>query len=232
MNKGILYGIGAYIIWGFFPIYFKLIHEVPAIQVVSNRIVWSFLFLSIVLFVRKEWRNLRTAILGPKFLLVFLISSILLGLNWLIYVYGVTAGFIVETSLGYFINPLVSILLGVVVLREHLRPLQWAPIGLATLGVIYLTLNYGRLPWIALLLALTFGLYGLAKKTAPLGSLYGLTLETGMLFIPSLIFLFVLQGNGSGALGHSSMRTNLLFNTHRTGHSHPALVIRNRGEKD
>jgi len=211
MNKGILFGIGAYVIWGFFPIYFKLIHEVPAIQVVSHRIVWSFLLLSIVLFARKEWRNLRAAILGPKFLLVFLVSSMLLGLNWLIYVYGVNAGFIVETSLGYFINPLVSILLGVFVLRERLRPGQWAPIAIATIGVIYLTINYGRLPWIALMLALSFGLYGLAKKTAPLGSLYGLTLETGMLFIPCLVFLLVLQGRGSGAFDPTNLRTTTLL---------------------
>lgn len=211
MNKGILMGIGAYVIWGFFPIYFKLIHEVPAIQVVGHRIVWSFLLLSGVLFLRKEWRNLRAAILGPKFLFTFLVSSLLLGVNWLTYVYGVNAGYIVETSLGYYINPLVSVLLGVIVLRERLRPLQWAPIGLAAIGVIYLALHYGRLPWIALILALSFGLYGLAKKTAPLGSLYGLTLETGMLFIPCLIFLIVLQFTGAAAFGHVSARTNILL---------------------
>lgn len=210
-NKGILYGITAYAIWGFFPIYFKLIHAVPAIQIVSNRIIWSFILLTILLIVGKHTRKLLALIEGPKFLFVFLISSILLAINWLTYVWAVNAGFIVETSLGYYINPLISVLLGVIFLKERLRPLQWVPVGLAAIGVLYLTVNYGRLPWIALLLAMSFGLYGLAKKTAPLGSFYGLSIETGMLFIPSLVFLLVLQFNGQGAYGRLDLWTTILL---------------------
>jgi chloramphenicol-sensitive protein RarD len=211
MNKGILYGIAAYAMWGFFPIYFKLIHEVPALQIVGNRIFWSFLFMVILMTTRKQWRVLWSSIEGPRFLLVFLISSILLAANWLTYVWGVNAGYIVETSLGYYINPLVSVLLGVVFLKERLRPMQWVPIGLAALGVAYLTFSYGKLPWISLVLAVTFGLYGLAKKTAPLGSFYGLTVETGLLFIPSFIFLAALQATGQGAFGQVSPMTTLLL---------------------
>jgi chloramphenicol-sensitive protein RarD len=211
MSKGSLYALGAYVIWGFFPIYFKLLHEAPAIQVVAHRLVWSFILLSILLAARKEWKNLRLAITGPKMLVIFMISSILLSMNWLIYVFGVQAGYIVETSLGYFINPLVSVLLGVVFLRERLRPLQWASVILAALGVLYLTIDYGYIPWIALALALTFGLYGLAKKISPLGSFYGLSLETGLMFLPSLIFLFFLQTQGTGVFAHSSTLTTVLL---------------------
>jgi chloramphenicol-sensitive protein RarD len=211
MNKGSLYALGAYVIWGFFPIYFKLLHEAPAIQVVSHRIVWSFILLAILLSARKEWRTLRAAITGPKMLGIFMISSILLGMNWLIYIFGVQSGYIVETSLGYYINPLVSVLLGVVFLRERLRPLQWAPVILAALGVLYLTFDYGRVPWIAVGLALSFGLYGLAKKTSPLGSFYGLSLETGLLFIPCISYLLFIQSQSTGVFGHSSLLTNFLL---------------------
>ena len=211
MNKGLLSAFGAYVLWGFFPIYFKLIHEVPAIQIVANRIVWSCVFLVILLTLRREWRNLRAAIPSLNFLGVFLISSILLGINWLTYVYGVNAGFIVECSLGYFINPLVSVLLGVMFLRERLRTLQWLSVGLAAAGVIYLTINYGRLPWIALLLAVSFGLYGLAKKIAPLGSFYGLTVETGLLFLPSLVYMAALQTTSQGAFGQTGLLTMALL---------------------
>jgi chloramphenicol-sensitive protein RarD len=131
--------------------------------------------------------------------------------NWLTYVWAVNAGYIVETSLGYYINPLLSVLLGVIFLRERLRPLQWLPVGLAALGVAYLTLVYGRPPWIALALAFTFGLYGLVKKIAPLGSLHGLTLETGILFIPALLFLTYLGITGKGAFLGGSPKTDILL---------------------
>ena len=135
----------------------------------------------------------------------------LLTINWLTYVWAVNAGFIVETSLGYFINPLLSVLMGVIFLREHLRPWQWVPIGLAAAGVLYLTFAYGALPWIALTLAFSFGIYGLVKKTAPLGSLYGLTLETGILFIPAVGFLVYLQTVRQGAFLNSNPVTDLLL---------------------
>lgn len=200
-NKGIWYAVGAYVLWGLFPIYWKWLHVVPALELIGHRIAWSFIMLMIVILVTRQWTKLRSK-LTRRVLAVYLAAGILLSANWLIYVWGVNAGFIVETSLGYFINPLFSVLLGMIFLREKLRPLQWLPIGLATLGVIYLTFAYGSLPWIALSLAFTFGTYGLVKKLSPLGSLYGLTLETGLVFLPAVIYLLVIEFQGRGAFLH------------------------------
>ena len=135
----------------------------------------------------------------------------MIGCNWLLYVWAVNSNYIVETSLGYFINPLISVLLGVIFLREKLRPFQWIPVGLAALGVGYLTFTYGRLPWIALGLAFSFGTYGLVKKLSPLGSLYGLTLETGILFLPAVIYLIFADMSGTGAFLRSGALTDLLL---------------------
>jgi len=210
MNKGILYGIGAYALWGFFPIYWKLLHHVPALQLLGHRIGWSFVMLMAVVFVTRQWADFRSKLNG-RTLGIYFIAAILIGVNWLTYVWAVNAGFIVETSLGYFINPLLSVLLGVIILREKLRPAQWIPLGLAAAGVIYLTVVYGKLPWIALTLAFSFGVYGLVKKMAPLGSLYGLTLETGILFLPALIYLLTMEANGSGAFLHTGTNSDLLM---------------------
>jgi len=203
MNKGILYGFGAYALWGFFPIYWKFLHGVPALQVIGHRIAWSFILLAIYIVITRQWNEFRAAAFKPKAIGMYSIAAILLSFNWLIYVWGVNAGFIVETSLGYFINLLLSVLLGVVFLRERLRPTQWIPVGLAAIGVIYLTFAYGRLPWIALSLAFTFGFYGFVKKLSPLGSLYGLTLETGIVFPIALIYIASVGFNGSGAFRQS-----------------------------
>src|SRR3990172_2620481 len=139
MNKGILNGIAAYVMWGFFPIYWKLLHQVPALQVIGHRIGWSFILLIVFILLTKQWQSFRSAALDPKIIGIYSAAAILLSVNWLIYVWGVNSGFIVETSLGYFINPLFSVLLGVLFLRERLRLAQWIPIGLAAAGVIYLT---------------------------------------------------------------------------------------------
>jgi chloramphenicol-sensitive protein RarD len=210
-NKGVLFGFTAYLLWGIFPIYFKLIKVVPADQIVFHRVVWSFLLLGLLLFVRKEWQPIRQALTQPKTLALYALAGLLLAVNWLTYVWGVNAGHIVETSLGYFINPLVSVALGVVILRERLRPLQWLPVLLAAAGVLYLTLQYGALPWIALVLAFSFGLYGLVKKISPLGSLHGLTLETGILLLPSVAYLLFAEAQGQGAFGHLSPGMNLML---------------------
>jgi chloramphenicol-sensitive protein RarD len=199
MNKGIWYGVGAYVLWGFFPIYWKFLHSVPASQVIGHRIGWSFILLAVYILVTKQWQDFRSVAFKAKTIGMYSIAAVLLSVNWLIYVWGVNAGFIVETSLGYFINPLLSVLLGVIFLRERLRPLQWIPVALAAAGVVYLTFVYGRLPWIALSLAFSFGFYGFVKKLAPLGSLYGLTLETGIVFPIALIYLVIVGVNGSGA---------------------------------
>jgi chloramphenicol-sensitive protein RarD len=211
MKKGVLYGIGAYLLWGVFPIYWKWLHTVPAIQVISHRIIWSFILLALILFVTRQWRAFRSAALSRRVVLIYLASAILLSINWLTYVWAVNAGFVIETSLGYFINPLISVLLGVIFLRERLRPWQWVPIGLAAAGVIYVAFSYGQFPWIALTLAFSFGIYGLVKKTAPLGSLYGLTLETGLVFLPAVGFLIYTEAIGQGAFLHSGTVVDLLM---------------------
>lgn len=211
MNKGILNGIAAYALWGFFPIYWKLLHPVPALQVIGHRIGWSFILLLAFILITRQWQQFRAAALTSKTVGIYSIAAVLLSVNWLIYVWGVNSGFIVETSLGYFINPLLSVLLGVLFLRERLRPAQWVPIAIATAGVIYLTATYGRLPWIALSLAFSFGFYGFVKKLAPLGSLYGLTLETAIVFPIALIYLLAVELNGTGFFFHESLLTNILL---------------------
>jgi chloramphenicol-sensitive protein RarD len=211
MNKGIIYAILAYGLWGFLPIYWKTIQEVPAPQILSHRIIWSFIFLVVIISLRKDWQAFSSAIRSRKTFIIFGLAAVLIGVNWLTYIWAVNAGFIVETSLGYFINPLINVLFGVIFLKEKLRPLQWVPIGLAFVGVLYLTLNYGALPWIALLLASTFALYGLIKKTAPLNSLHGVSLETGLLFLPALLFLLLTEGQGNGSLGHTGWFTGVLL---------------------
>jgi chloramphenicol-sensitive protein RarD len=211
MNKGILNGLGAYALWGFFPIYWKLLQSIPALEVIGHRIAWSFVLLVIVLLLSGQWQRFRAAAFVPKVIGMYAIAGVLLTINWLIYVWGVNAGFIVETSLGYFINPLISVLLGVVFLRERLRLAQWIPVGLAALGVGYLTLTYGRPPWIALSLAFSFGVYGLVKKLAPLGSLHGLTLETALVFPLALVYLLFLDSTGIGSFLHQGVLTDLLL---------------------
>jgi chloramphenicol-sensitive protein RarD len=197
--------------WGFFPIYFKAIHMVPALQIMFHRVVWSFFFLAVLIFLKKDWPRLKDEVFQPRVVPVYTLAAVLLALNWLIYIWGVNSGQVVETSLGYFINPLVSVLLGVVILRERLRPLQWLPVALAGTGVLYLTLQHGSLPWIALALAFTFGTYGLLKKIAPLGALYGLTLETAILFLPALGYLLFVESRGVGSLGHLSWNLNAVL---------------------
>jgi chloramphenicol-sensitive protein RarD len=211
MNKGILNGIGAYALWGLFPIYWKYLHQVPALQIIGHRIGWSFLLLIAVILLTRQWQSFRSAALAPKTIVIYSIAAVLLSLNWLVYVWGVNAGYIVESSLGYFINPLFSMLLGVVFLGERLRPAQWIPVALAAAGVIYLTVTYGRPPWIALSLAFTFGLYGLVKKIAPLGSLYGLTLETALVFPIALIYLAFVEFTGTGGFLHQGALTDILL---------------------
>jgi chloramphenicol-sensitive protein RarD len=210
MNKGFWYALGAYGLWGLFPIYWKWLQDVPALQVIGHRIGWSFVLLMIVIVATKQWTKLRST-LTPRVLGLYSIAGLLLSANWLIYVWGVNSGHIVETSLGYFINPLLSVLLGVIFLGERLRPAQWLPVGLAALGVIYLTWTYGSLPWIALSLAFTFGFYGLVKKISPLGSLYGLTLETGLVFLPAVGYLIFTETTGQGAFGHTGLIPDLLM---------------------
>ena len=210
MNKGIAACVGAYTLWGFFPIFFHALRFISPFQVTAHRIVWSFMFLILVVAVRGELRLLKSAI-SRRILLMYLAAGVLLSVNWLAFVWGVGAGYVVETSLGYFINPLVSVVLVVVFLHEKLRPAQWVPVIMATAGVAYLAISHGSLPWLALVLAFTFGLYGLIKKIAPLGSLHGLTLETGTIFGAALAFLVFEQVIGAGSFVQAGLLPTLLL---------------------
>jgi chloramphenicol-sensitive protein RarD len=181
MNPGLLYAASAFLIWGLFPLYFHFIAAVPPLEVVLHRTAWSLLFVLGVLAWQRRWAWLGETLRQPRRLLLFSASALLLSCNWLVYVLAVQTGHVVDASLGYFINPLVNVLLGVAVLRERLRPLQWLAVALAACGVAWLTWQAGRLPWIALVLAGSFGLYGLLRKTATLGALEGLALENLLL---------------------------------------------------
>lgn len=214
MTKGIWYGVGAYAFWGLLPVYWKWLQQVPAPQLLSHRILWSCLILFGLILVSGQGPAFARVIRSGRVLRVYAIAAVLIGANWLTYVWAVNAGFIVETSLGYFINPLISVLLGVLFLRERLRPWQWLPVGVAAAGVLYLTLAYRSLPWIALILAISFGLYGLVKKLAPLGSVQGLALETGLLLLPALLYLLAAERAGEGALlGAEPLTAALLVGT-------------------
>lgn len=211
MNKGIFYGVGAYLLWGLLPIFWKSLHHVPALEILAHRMVWSLAFVVVLLAAQGRWRWLLPVLKNGRVLLTFTVSALLLSLNWFIYIWAVNAGHIVETSLGYFINPLLNVLLGTLFLKERLRPGQLAAIIVATIGVLYLTLHYGSLPWIALTLAGSFGIYGLLRKTAALNSLEGLTLETLVLFLPALAYLIYLEVVGTAAFGHTGLTTTLLL---------------------
>jgi chloramphenicol-sensitive protein RarD len=210
VKRGVWCAIGAYFTWGLVPIYWKWLNSIPAFELINHRVVWSCLILVAGIVAAGQWKPFR-ATATPRVWFIYLLSGVLIGINWLVYVWAVNAGFIIETSLGYFINPLVSILLGVFVLGERLRPGQWPPIGLAALGVLYLTFVYGAPPWISLSLATTFGLYGLVKKWSPLGAVHGLALETAFLLPPALLYLAFLNASNSGAFLRMGWKTDLLL---------------------
>jgi chloramphenicol-sensitive protein RarD len=211
MKKGIIHGIGAYLCWGLFPIFWKQLHDVDALQVIAHRIVWSFFTLLISIALLSRITAFRKSAFSTRLILTYVAAAVLIGINWMIYVWGVNSGHIVETSLGYFINPLFSVLFGVVFFKERLRLWQWIPIGIATCGVLFLSFSVGTFPWIAISLAISFSLYGLVKKIAPLNPLFGMTLETGLLLIPALIFLFYLESGNEGAFLHSGIKTSFLL---------------------
>lgn len=209
-NKGILYSFGAYIIWGFFPILFKSLIDVPALQILAHRFVWCFVVVVLLLVWRKELAGLKAKI-NKRALLIYALAGVLLTVNWGTYVWAVNAGYVIESSFGYFINPLVNVLLGTIFLREKLRPMQWVPVGLATVAVLYMTITFGQLPWIALVLAFSFGLYGLVKKLAPLGPLQGMALETTAILIPATAYLVLMENAGVGSFGHGNPLTTILL---------------------
>ncbi|WP_036176363.1 EamA family transporter RarD [Massilia sp. 9096] len=198
MQTGILSAALAFLIWGLFPLYFHAINEVPPLQILAHRMLWSLLFLLIVLAVRRQWGWLQL-LRQPRMIGLFAASASLLSINWLIYIWAVNNGHVIEASLGYFINPLVNIMLGYLLLKERLRRIQWLAIAVAALGVAWLAWQAGHVPWIALALAASFGGYGLMRKTAPLGALEGLSFETLVLFPLAAAYVIWLTVHGQNA---------------------------------
>lgn len=190
MRNGMLYAAAAYIAWGLFPIYFKLLKEIPPQQILIHRVLWSFLLLIGILLHRKQWRWLRDVMQQPRVLAGFAASALLLSTNWFLYIWAVNTGRVIDASLGYFMNPLVNVLLGYLLLGERLRAWQWSAVALAAAGMVWLSWQSGHPPWIGLALALSFGVYGLLRKTAALGALEGLSLETMMLMPIAAAYLF------------------------------------------
>jgi chloramphenicol-sensitive protein RarD len=211
MNRGHWEGVGAYGLWGLLPVYWKWLSHISPVQILCHRIVWSFFFLFLAVLALRQWKSFSRAVLRPRVIPVYVLAAVLVTINWFVYVWAVNAGFIVETALGYFINPLLSILIGVIFLRERLRPWQWVPVGMAALGILCLTITYGSPPWIALTLASAWATYGLVKKLAPLGSLHGLTLETGILLLPVIVYLVYTDRIGQGAFLHRGAASDLLL---------------------
>lgn len=211
MNPGILYALFAYVTWGMFPIYFKSLQEIPPLEVLLYRMVWALVFLFLVLAARRQWAWLRPVLRQPRVLAGFAASAFLLSSNWFLYIWSVNHDRVVEASLGYFMTPLVNVLLGAAILGERLRRLQWMAVGMAALGVLWLTWQNGHPPWISLLLGITFGMYGLLRKTASLGTLEGLSLETLLLFPVAAVSLLVMAAQGTHGFAEASTRTQWLM---------------------
>lgn len=211
MNRGVLHGAAAYGIWGLFPIYWKLFAGIPALEVLAHRITWSFVALALVLAGVQRQRVRALLATSRRTVGLYALAALLIGVNWFLYVWAVNAGFVVETSLGYFMTPLVNVLLGVLVFRERLSRLQWTAVALAATGVLYLTWAYGSAPWIALGLAATFGSYGLVKKKGTLPAFDGLTLETALLVVPASAYLLWLKAGDGGAFLRSGAVIPLLL---------------------
>ena len=209
MHSGIVYAALAFVWWGLFPLYFRIVTTVPAAQILAHRVVWCLLFLAAVLTSRHQWGWLRQVLRQPKVLAAFVASALLIGANWLAYIWAVNHGHVLEASLGYFITPLVNVLLGMTLLHERLRRAQWLALAIATCGVVWLTLQAGRPPWIALTLAISFGGYGLLRKIAVLGALEGLTLETLLLAPLALLVLGLATLHGSASFPAPDALTNV-----------------------
>lgn len=211
-QKGFIFGVVAYSIWGSFPLYWPLLEPAGAVEILAHRIIWSMVTMTVVIVLLKRGPHLKTIIRTPRTRRLLTVGGVVIAINWGAYIWGVNNGHVVEASLGYFINPLVTMLMGVLVFRERLRPMQWAAVSIATAAVVVLTLEYGRLPWVALILAFSFGTYGLVKKQADTGAIESLTFET-MVLAPiavAYVAFLMLAGDSqfaSHGVGHALMLT-------------------------
>ncbi len=210
MRRGVLLGVAAYLIWGLFPLYWPLLEPAGAGEILAHRMVWSLVVMSLVVTLLRQWPGIR-GMAGRTWLLV-VAGSILIAINWGVYIYAVNNGQVVDAALGYFINPLLSVLLGVVIFRERLTCLQWSAVGLGSAAVLMIAVAGGRFPWIAVVLAASFGLYGLVKKVVPLPPTASLTAEGLVLLLPALAFLTYLQVHGTSTVtGHGAGHDTLLI---------------------
>jgi chloramphenicol-sensitive protein RarD len=209
--SGVIYAGSAFLIWSLGPIYWKALGAVPPLEIILHRVVWAFIFLLVLIFLGRRWDELFRALKDLKILLMLSATAVILGLNWWLYIWAINNNYMLQGSLGYYINPLVNVLFGVLFLRERLRPTQVLAVLLAAVGVVYLTISYGSFPWIALALASSFGLYGLIRKVAPVGPLVGLSIETMLLTTPAAVYLIHLGAKGSGSFLRGSVRIDLLL---------------------
>jgi chloramphenicol-sensitive protein RarD len=210
-NKlGLIYAFGAYFVWGFLPIYWKLIENASSFEILANRGIWSLVVCTILLMLRKQLRSTFRIIKSKRMFSILAISSGLLTINWGVFIWAVGAGRVVESALGYYITPLLNVLFGILIFRESLRALQWLAVAFGLSSVLILAIEYNQFPWISLSLALSWGTYSLVKKLIDLGALESLTIETLIAFIPNLIFLFYIEGNGTAQFGQGTVVTILL----------------------
>ncbi|MEN6327439.1 MAG: EamA family transporter RarD [Syntrophomonas sp.] len=213
--RGVIFVAISYILWGVLPIYWKLLQHVSAQQVLCHRIVWCVVFMLLLIIISNRWKSfrleLREIFVQPQKLIGIILSALILNMNWFIYIWAVIHNHVIEASLGYYINPLVSVILGVVVLRERMNIWQYLAFFLAFLAVLNLTVHFGSIPWISISLAVTFGLYGLLKKMVGAGAITGLTLETLIMLIPALIYLIYVHQTGYGSFNTGSLTTSILL---------------------
>ncbi len=210
-SSGLLYGLIAYGLWGLFPLYFSLFDGVSPLEVVAHRIVWSLVFIVIVLLFMRKWRSFIAVFRDKRSVGLLALAAIFIAINWGTYVYAIESDHVVQASLGYLINPLVSVALGVIVLRERLRNLQWVAVAIAAIAVIYLTFATGAFPWISLTLAFSFAMYGLAKKLAGVDAVQSLGVETALLTPIAMLFMIVMVGRHNAAFPSSDLRLSVLL---------------------
>lgn len=210
-RQGVIYALAAYTIWGIVPIYFKMLGSISAPEILAHRIIWSCILILFLLGLSKGWSEVYSAIHRKKQLLVLMITSILIGGNWLAFIWAINSDHLLDASLGYFINPLVNVVMGMIFLKERFRRLQWFAVALAGIGVLFEVIRFGSLPWVAIVLALTFSCYGLLRKQVSIGALPGLFIETALLLPLALIYLFFFDHSTSRDLTQNTMSLNLLL---------------------
>jgi chloramphenicol-sensitive protein RarD len=208
---GVSLATAAFLVWGLSPVYWKSLASVPAFEILMHRMIWSFVFLAPLVLLSGHWDDLLQALTSAHKLLILTGTTLIVGFNWFLFIWAINSGHILQTSLGYYMTPLVNVMLGVVFLKERLRRLQLLAVGLAAVGVGYLTLSYGLFPWVSLALAFSFGFYGLIRKVAPVSALVGLTVETLLLSLPATGYLVYLDHAGRGAFLNAGPSITLLL---------------------